>query len=460
MSRFAPALSISWNQTPRGDWDTAHAAGVGTYQQDWAYGVALKAASPDVEVLRAAVRRGDGAVMALAQVVARPFALVGRFALCTHGPVWVGEVSAEEKREAYGLLRKSLPQRWPRLLVLTPDEEAGAGLKGLSRVMTGDATVLVDLTRDEAALKSGEPKTVTLYHYEGEMKSGMGVGEVDRFFRNLRDQTVATRLVDRGLSADLVKPFEIKRQNVAPPEKVGGNIIGGLVPYMIIILCFTGAMYPAIDLTAGEKERGTMETLLCSPVHRVNIVLGKFLMVMTASIATIALTLISTAVSIIIGGNMLAGKGAAAAKAAGGAGSGFIPLIDPAGILGVFAMIAPVAVVFAALLLTISLAAKSYKEAQSYVSPLIIVVIMPAMMGMLPGIELNAKTALNPRWPAVAMNNPLPVIFGDRSNRPPPARSARINRTNAPSPDGCQNATPITATAIMAIPRSTQKPGL
>ena len=154
MSRFAPALSISWNQTPRGDWDTAHAAGAGTYQQDWAYGVALKAASPGVEVLRAAVRRGDGVLVALAQVVARPFALVGRFALCTHGPVWVGEVSAEEKRAAYGLLRKSLPQRWPRLLVLTPDEEAGAGLKGMSRVMTGDATVLVDLTRDEAMLKS------------------------------------------------------------------------------------------------------------------------------------------------------------------------------------------------------------------------------------------------------------------------------------------------------------------
>jgi sodium transport system permease protein len=248
----------------------------------------------------------------------------------------------------------------------------------------------------EAALKTGAASTITLYHYEGEMKSGMGVGEADRFFRNLRDKTVETRLTDRGLPADLVKPFEIKRQNVAPPEKVGGNIIGGLVPYMLIILCFTGAMYPAIDLTAGEKERGTMETLLCSPVHRVNIVLGKFLMVMTASIATIALTLCSTAASIIIGGNLLAGGGGGAAAKTAGGGGGFIPIIDPAGILGVFAMIAPVATFFAALLLTISLAAKSYKEAQSYVSPLVIVVIMPAMMGMLPGVELTASTALVP----------------------------------------------------------------
>jgi sodium transport system permease protein len=80
----------------------------------------------------------------------------------------------------------------------------------------------------------------------------------------------------------------------------------------------------------------------------------------------------------------------------GGGGAGFIPTIDPAGILGVFALIAPVAVLFAALLLTISLFAKSYKEAQSYVSPLIIVVLMPAMMGMMPGIELGPKTALIP----------------------------------------------------------------
>lgn len=245
----------------------------------------------------------------------------------------------------------------------------------------------------ESSLKGGEPKTVMLYHYEGELKSSMGVGEVDRFFRNLREKTIESRLADRGIPPDLIKPFEVKRQNVAAPEKVGGNMIGGLIPYIIIILCFTGAMYPAIDLTAGEKERGTMETLLCSPVHRVNIVLGKFLMVMTASVSTIALTLVSSSVSIIVGGSMMMGSGDGA-KATGR--GGFMPIIDPAGILGVFAMIAPVAMLFAALLLTISLFAKSYKEAQSYVSPLIIVVIMPAMMGMLPGIELSAKTALIP----------------------------------------------------------------
>jgi hypothetical protein len=151
MSRAS--LSIEWNQTPRADWDAAHAAGLGSYQQDWAYGVALKATSPGVEVLRAAVRRSDGSLLALAQITARSFALLGRFAVCTHGPVWGSDVSADDKRGAYRLMKKALPQGWPRLLVFTPDEAEAP--KGLRRVMTGDATVLIDLTRDEAALRAG-----------------------------------------------------------------------------------------------------------------------------------------------------------------------------------------------------------------------------------------------------------------------------------------------------------------
>lgn len=250
----------------------------------------------------------------------------------------------------------------------------------------------------EAALQAGTPQRITLYHYESEMKSSLGVSAVEGFFRKLREQTVAARLAERDLPASLVQPFEVRRENVAPPAKVGGNIIGGIIPYIIVIMCFTGAMYPAIDLTAGEKERGTMETLLCSPVARVNIVLGKFLMVMTASVTTMILSVTSMGLSVLIGGALLGG-GAAKAAAVGAAKStapAVIPMLDPLGMFGVAAMIVPVAVLFAAVLLAVSLFAKSYKEAQSYVSPLIIVIIMPAVFGMLPGIELSAKNALIP----------------------------------------------------------------
>ena len=248
----------------------------------------------------------------------------------------------------------------------------------------------------EAALAAGEPATVTLHHYEGELKSGFGVGELERFFRELRERTVAERLAGRGLPAELVKPFTVKRSNAAPPEKVGGNLVGGIVPYVIILLCFTGAMYPAIDLTAGEKERGTMETLLCSPVSRTALVLGKFFTVLAASLATMACMLVSMLVCILAGGALLFGGAGGLAGAGGGASGPAGLVLDPLGAVGVFVMVLPVAVLFAATLLAVALFAKSHKEAQTYVSPLIMVVILPAMMGMLPGVELNAKLALVP----------------------------------------------------------------
>ena len=250
----------------------------------------------------------------------------------------------------------------------------------------------------EAGLARGAAPAIAVYHYSGEAKSRLGVEQLERIFRELREATVEARLAERGVPVALTKPFEIDRTNVAPPEKVGGNVIGGFIPYIIIMLCFTGAMYPAMDLTAGEKERGTMETLLCSPVARVNIVLGKFLMVLTASLATMVLSLVSMSVTIVVGGSYFAtkatmGKGA---MAAGAASSGFVPVIDPLGVVGVFAMVLPVAVLFSAVIFTVALCAKSYKEAQSYVAPMIFVVLLPAMIGLAPGIELSGRLALVP----------------------------------------------------------------
>ncbi len=249
----------------------------------------------------------------------------------------------------------------------------------------------------EAGLGRGAAPSVTIYNYSGEAKSRLGVEQLERIFRELREATVEARLGERGVPLALTKPFETKRENVAPAEKVGGNLIGGFIPYIIIILCFTGAMYPAMDLTAGEKERGTMETLLCSPVARVNIVLGKFLMVLTASIATMVLSLVSMSVTFVAGGSYFAAKAAAAKGAAAGAATGaMISMIDPVGVIGVFAMVLPVAVFFSAVIFTVALFAKSYKEAQSYVAPMIFVVLLPAMIGMAPGIELSGRLALVP----------------------------------------------------------------
>jgi sodium transport system permease protein len=240
----------------------------------------------------------------------------------------------------------------------------------------------------DRALEAGSAPAVTLYNYLGEMKSGMAVDQLEGFFTSLRDRTTARLLADRGLPASVARPFDVRRVNVAAPEKVGGNLFGGIVPYFIIFLCFSGAMYPAMDLTAGEKERGTMETLLCSPAARTDIVIGKFLMVLTGSLGAVVLSLISIgATAALVGASI----GPVASSPSGPA-----PSIDPRGMIGVLAMVVPAAVLFSAVMFTVSLFAKSFKEAQSYITPLILVVILPVIAGILPGIELNFRLALVP----------------------------------------------------------------
>lgn len=252
----------------------------------------------------------------------------------------------------------------------------------------------------EEGLRAGGAPEVVIFHHEGEVKSSFGASELERFLRELREKTTADRLAERSLPASLVKPFDFRRENVAPAERVGGAMIGGFVPYLIIILCFTGAMYPAMDLTAGEKERGTMETLLCSPAARVDIVLGKFLMVLTGSLMAMCCMLISMGTSAFLGGALMVGAGAGpkavAAAAQAKQAVPMIPMIDPLGLLGVLGMVLPVAVLFAAITFTVALFAKSHKEAQSYLAPMIILVIMPAVIGMLPGIDLDYRLALVP----------------------------------------------------------------
>jgi sodium transport system permease protein len=242
----------------------------------------------------------------------------------------------------------------------------------------------------DAKLAAGEPAEVKIYMYEGELKSGFGAQRLQRFFQRLRDRSVREQLQARQLPESLARPFDIVEQNVAPPEKVGGAILGGLVPYFVILLCMTGAMYPAMDLTAGEKERGTIETILCSPVSRTHLVLGKFLMVLTASIATAILAIVSMSASFGAGRKLLLGVVSKEADAA------LQITITGKAIASIFLVVLPVAVFFSAALLALSLFAKSYKEAQSYISPLMIIMVMPAVAALLPGVELTPVLALVP----------------------------------------------------------------
>ncbi|HEY0704066.1 MAG TPA: ABC transporter permease [Candidatus Acidoferrales bacterium] len=242
----------------------------------------------------------------------------------------------------------------------------------------------------DAALDRGEKSAVTIEYYKSDLKSEFALETTQKFFDDYRREVVKEQLAARNLPPGLIDAFEVKEKNVAAEEKVGGSMFGGFVPYFIIILCMTGAMYPAMDLTAGEKERGTMETILCSPVSRTDLVLGKFFMVLSASLATALLAVTSMTISFFWakhGMSHMVGAGEA---------SPFSVSLDPKGVFAVIVMVLPLSVLFSAGMLAIALFAKSFREAQSYLSPLTFIVIMPAVASFLPGVELNPKTALIP----------------------------------------------------------------
>jgi sodium transport system permease protein len=147
-------------------------------------------------------------------------------------------------------------------------------------------------------------------------------------------------------------------------------------------------MYPAIDLTAGEKERGTMETILSSPISRLDLVGGKFLLVFSASLATAILSVISMGGSFAILGrtSLMNSSG----------GQTLALNLGLLSVVSVFLMALPLAFLFSAVLMTIALFAKSYKEAQSYLTPMTFLIVIPAVASVMPGVELTPKLALIP----------------------------------------------------------------
>jgi sodium transport system permease protein len=227
---------------------------------------------------------------------------------------------------------------------------------------------------------------VKIYIYSGDIKSSFAANRIEKFFTEYRDTIARERLAEEKLPTSLLRPFDIKQQSVVSAEKAAAETVGGIIPYLVIFMCLTGAMYPAIDLTAGEKERATMETILSSPISRTHLVLGKFLVVLTASLLTAALSVTSMGVSSWVAQRFQDPSSENALHITIGIGA----------VLSVFLVALPLAVMFSAALITIALFAKSYKEAQSYITPLMFVVVIPAVAAMLPGVELTPRLSLVP----------------------------------------------------------------
>ncbi len=205
---------------------------------------------------------------------------------------------------------------------------------------------------------------------------------VNEYKEHLLDARFETLNMDKTI-IDTVQPKII---NLATLEERIGQQIGGFLPYIFIIFCFIGSMYPAIDLGAGEKERGTLETLMASPASRFQIVTGKF--------GIVVLTGILSAVFAVIG--LFGAIQTLQLELPPELQDALMGILQMKSILLVLSLLLPLTVFFAGMQLAISFYARSFKEAQSIITPLNIVVIIPLIIAMLPGIELNSTTALVP----------------------------------------------------------------
>jgi sodium transport system permease protein len=215
---------------------------------------------------------------------------------------------------------------------------------------------------------------------------------VDKVISQWKSLIVNNRLKRDRKPASYTEPVRTKPIDIATAEESGGSIWAKIFPFLLVLMSLTGAFYPAVDLCAGEKERGTMETLLISPASRAEIVIGKFLTVMLASMATAVLNLGSMALT-----------GMQLANQFGAIGVGPASKIDPifrmptftAGFWMVLLLI-PLSAFFSALCVALAVLARSMKEGQYYMTPLYLFALPLIFATLSPAVELDLFTSLVP----------------------------------------------------------------
>ncbi|MFV2066758.1 MAG: ABC transporter permease subunit/CPBP intramembrane protease [Pirellulales bacterium] len=239
---------------------------------------------------------------------------------------------------------------------------------------------------ERAAPEMSSPQ---IYYNSADEMSQIAYTRVSRVLSQWREKVVENYLADIRLPLRAARPFRFEGKDVAEEGHRDAAVWSKILPFILLIWALTGAFYPAVDVCAGEKERGTLETLLSSPAERSEIVWGKLLTVMIFSVVTAMLNLLSMGVTgtfIIRQLNHLPAM------------AGSLPLSAPPASAIVWLLIAllPVSALFSALCLALAAFARSTKEGQYYLMPLVLITMPLMMLPMAPGVELNLGNSLIP----------------------------------------------------------------
>jgi sodium transport system permease protein len=247
-----------------------------------------------------------------------------------------------------------------------------------------DLLLVVPANFQELLRKDGRPMLYVLTR-EGDERSRLVDNRVSLILREWKKHLKDVRLLRQGLPADYDDAIEVRDAARAKPagKRASDDLLDMLVrifPFILVMWSLAGALYPAVDTCAGEKERGTMETLLISPARREEIVWGKFLTIWVFSAATALLNLLSMGLTIWKFGSLLTADAA----------------FRPAALFWAVVLLLPLSAFFSAICLTVGAYARSSKEGQYYLMPLFLVTMPLIFLTLAPGVELNAFYSMVP----------------------------------------------------------------
>lgn len=270
---------------------------------------------------------------------------------------------------------------------LIPKVEVIGAEEPRAMLAKGDLDVVVVVEANAAReLEQGNSVEIAVEFDATETASQRAATRVIEGLAKEKSRLLEQRLRAASLQPEFVSPLNILKKNTASPAKVTGSLLGMVIPVIMVLMVGVGAFYPAVDLTAGEKERGTFETLLATPAAKLDIVTGKFLTVFCLSMLTAILNL----------GSMMTTFAFQLAQLPAELESVLVLRLHPQTALLMCLFLAPLAFFVSAAMMSIAVFARSFREAQNYITPFFLVILFPAAVAGIPGMNLNRATEFLP----------------------------------------------------------------
>ena len=248
----------------------------------------------------------------------------------------------------------------------------------------GKIAAYIDMTE-----KNGT-KEFKVYIDSSEESASMAQDKIDDVLKEYKEELVKEKVSESGLDVKTtLEPISYKTVDVAKNEELACHLLGQILPFVLIIGLLMGAIYPSIDVMAGEKERGTLETLFTLPITNLELVMGKYMAVSLCAVASAILNILSIFITIAF---LLTSQGMASEM-------GMINIdISQMIIPGIITLICVClfAMVVSAVSMCVCSLAKSFKDAQNYITPVTLLVMIPSYVSMIPNITLNSFTATIP----------------------------------------------------------------